>query len=295
MGFRGKRSRSSGICREHEKRFETSTHFWWFRNPAITSWYGRYLIIYRVSCIPGGCWGFLNHQRSYTYSISKYHIPIVLLSQTLPPRLLLEHFFLLRCRRFQPSVAGPASGFCFPPFESVSQWPGQRDARQRCACPDGTGPNVRHGLAHADACQRSAPQKSTGSNVRHRFTHSDTDQRCAVCKGTVRNIHLPFQLSYMLIWDKVNNHGNGSNASQTHMLEKHHHWGSAVRRYELLGLPTGLGWLEHPTNSKKCVSKQMIFPILMKIHTHTNLKPPKCWCLSNMQRLRPQSASQTHQ
>ena len=26
-------------------------------------------------------------------------------------------------------------------------------------------------------------------------------------------------------------------------------------------------WLKHPTNSKKCVSKEIIFPILMKIHT----------------------------
>ena len=37
------------------------------------------------------------------------------------------------------------------------------------------------------------------------------------------NIHLLFQLSSMLIWDKVNNHCKGSNASQTHVLEKHHH------------------------------------------------------------------------
>ena len=83
----------------------------------------------------------------------------------------------------------------------------------------------------------------------------------------VSNIHLPFQLSYMLIWDKANNHGNGSNASQTHMLEKHHHWGSALCRYDLLGLPTGLQLLKHPTNSQKCVSKQIIFPIFMKIYT----------------------------
>ena len=33
---------------------------WWFRNPAITSWYGKYPIIYRVSYIPGpGGAGFL--------------------------------------------------------------------------------------------------------------------------------------------------------------------------------------------------------------------------------------------
>ena len=31
-------------------------------NPAITSWYGKYPIIYKVLFIPGGCLGFLNHQ-----------------------------------------------------------------------------------------------------------------------------------------------------------------------------------------------------------------------------------------
>ena len=29
----------------------------------LTSWYGKYPIIYRVSYIPGGCFGFLNHQQ----------------------------------------------------------------------------------------------------------------------------------------------------------------------------------------------------------------------------------------
>ena len=32
---------------------------WWLRNPAITSWYGKYPIIYRVSYMLGGCLGFL--------------------------------------------------------------------------------------------------------------------------------------------------------------------------------------------------------------------------------------------
>ena len=38
---------------------------WWFRNPAFTSWYGKYPIIYRALYIPGGCLGFLNHQPYY--------------------------------------------------------------------------------------------------------------------------------------------------------------------------------------------------------------------------------------
>ena len=32
---------------------------WWLRNPAITSWYGKYPIIYKVSYMLGGCLGFL--------------------------------------------------------------------------------------------------------------------------------------------------------------------------------------------------------------------------------------------
>ena len=31
---------------------------WWIRNPAITSWYGRFPIVYKALCIPGGA-GFL--------------------------------------------------------------------------------------------------------------------------------------------------------------------------------------------------------------------------------------------
>ena len=37
---------------------------WWFRNPAITSWYGKYPSIYMFFFIPGGCLGFLNHQHN---------------------------------------------------------------------------------------------------------------------------------------------------------------------------------------------------------------------------------------
>ena len=60
------------------------------------------------------------------------------------------------------------------------------------------------------------------------------------------NIHLLFQLSYMLIWDKVNNHCKGSNASQTHMLEKHHHWGLPVGNFGLT-LCQLIGWNTQPT------------------------------------------------
>ena len=37
----------------------TRWYCWWFRNPAITSWYGKYPFIYRVLYIPGGCLGCL--------------------------------------------------------------------------------------------------------------------------------------------------------------------------------------------------------------------------------------------
>ena len=45
---------------------------WWKKS--CTSWYGKYPIIYRVLYIPGGCWGFLNHQQ-YHLNISEYLLP----------------------------------------------------------------------------------------------------------------------------------------------------------------------------------------------------------------------------
>ena len=52
---------------------------WWFRNPAITSWYVKYPVIYKVfSTIPGGFLaGFLNHQQ--------YHLRLQQLPSRLPP------------------------------------------------------------------------------------------------------------------------------------------------------------------------------------------------------------------
>lgn len=51
---------------------------------------------------------------------------------------------------------GPAPWVFFPPFQSVSQWPWQRDVPQRSAPAKGTLPQVSHRLAHGDACQRCA-------------------------------------------------------------------------------------------------------------------------------------------
>ena len=40
-------------------QFDKLTYCWWFRNPAITSWYVGSPIICKVLYIPGGCLGFL--------------------------------------------------------------------------------------------------------------------------------------------------------------------------------------------------------------------------------------------
>ena len=45
------------------RSFTSFPHCWWFRNPAITSWYGASPIIYRVSCISGGARRNFFHQQ----------------------------------------------------------------------------------------------------------------------------------------------------------------------------------------------------------------------------------------
>ena len=40
--------------RKQQTNIETINYCWWFRNPAITSWYGKYPMIYGVSYISSG-------------------------------------------------------------------------------------------------------------------------------------------------------------------------------------------------------------------------------------------------
>jgi len=59
------RKNYANICKKHCTLKKTIMfikkpwYSWWLRNPAITSWYGKYPIIYRVSYMLGGCLGFL--------------------------------------------------------------------------------------------------------------------------------------------------------------------------------------------------------------------------------------------
>ena len=45
------------------RSFTSFPYGWWFRNPAITSWYGASPIIYRVLCISGGARRNFFHQQ----------------------------------------------------------------------------------------------------------------------------------------------------------------------------------------------------------------------------------------
>ena len=57
------------------------TYCWWFRNPAFTSWDGKFPIIYRVLYIPGGA-GFLPSTVVIHQPISSCHLWFVKLSLT---------------------------------------------------------------------------------------------------------------------------------------------------------------------------------------------------------------------
>ena len=98
-------------------------HYCWWKKSGLTSWYGKYPIIYRVSYIPGGCLGFLPSTVWLFFGSTPTQEPhdgncgTVWRFRKLGLPICLEMFHASWCWRLHPGWGVDASNHRFTPWQ----------------------------------------------------------------------------------------------------------------------------------------------------------------------------------